>query len=184
MASAGNLLVASDALQACDAGHVAVRAGFAGLVGGAAFEAFKLVVFRDARLAMTGGAEFGRLGMGFVGDVGVEQRIGAGGRSVHGAVGVDVAHKAGDAAFAVSGSEFRKLADPGDEDGFGRVAGVAGFFAVRDLGCGGLVDGVGPGFGVHGAAPFAPDGGVAASALAALKFEVDVVVAQLGVREG
>ena len=38
----------------------------------AAFEAFKLVVFRDARLAVTGGAEFGRLGMGFVGDVGVE----------------------------------------------------------------------------------------------------------------
>ena len=94
-----------------------------------------------------------------------------------GAVGVDVAHKAGDAALAPIGSEFRKLADPGDEDGIGRVAGVAGFFAVHDLVRRGLVDGVGPGFGVHGAAPFAPDGGVAATAFAALKFEVDVVVA-------
>ena len=93
-----------------------------------------LVVFGDAGLPMAGGAEFGRFGVGFVGYIGVEECIGAGGRSVHGAVGVNVADEAGHTVFSIGGSEYREFADPGDEDGFGRVAGVARFFAVRDFG--------------------------------------------------
>ena len=158
-------------------------AGFAGFVGGTALEARKLVVFGDAGLPMAGGAEFGRFGVGFVGDIGVEECIGAGGRSVHGAVGVNVADEAGDTVFSIGGSEYREYANPGDEDGFGRVAGVARFFAIHDPAGGGLVDWVFPGTGVHGIAPFAPDGGVAASAFSAIEFEGDVVVVQLGVRE-
>ena len=118
-------LVGMDAERPFDSRHVAGGAVQSLFCCGTVFETGDLIVFRHARLTVTGGAQFSWLRVSLGGHVRVVHRVFALVRSVHRAVCVDMADNTGDTVLPILGSQLRHLADTGDQDRFGGVARIA-----------------------------------------------------------